>query len=244
VQRPWHGFDPLTEADRSARGEAPWQTLSASAQAANPGWHVPLAITREGIKRSLDDFAAATRRARLAGFRAMNVHGAHGYLIHSFLSPLSNLRDDEYGGSLENRMRYALEVADAVRSEWPAELPFFYRLSCVDDSEGGWTLGETVALAHAFARRGVDVVDCSSGGLGRRTTTAVVKREPGYQVPYAERVKRETGLQTMAVGLIRERISSRSAARRCSTRTGRPRRRSRSPAPTGTTIGRRPMAGG
>jgi 2,4-dienoyl-CoA reductase-like NADH-dependent reductase (Old Yellow Enzyme family) len=204
VQRPWHGFDPLTEADRAARGEAPWQTLSASALAANPGWHVPLAITRDGIKRSLDDFAAATRRARLAGFRAMNVHGAHGYLIHSFLSPLSNQRDDEYGGSLENRMRYALEVADAVRSQWPAELPFFYRLSCVDDSEGGWTLDDTVALAQAFAKRGVDVVDCSSGGLGRRTTTAVVKREPGYQVPYAERVKRETGLQTMAVGLIRE----------------------------------------
>jgi 2,4-dienoyl-CoA reductase-like NADH-dependent reductase (Old Yellow Enzyme family) len=204
VQRPWHGFDPLTEADRAARGEAPWQTLSASALEANPGWHVPQAITREQIKRSLEDFAAATRRARLAGFQTMNIHGAHGYLIHSFLSPLSNIREDEYGGSLQNRMRYALEVADAVRSEWPSQLPFFYRLSCVDDAEGGWTLDETVALAREFAKHGVDVIDCSSGGLGRRTTTAAVKREPGYQVPYAERVKRETGLRTMAVGLIRE----------------------------------------
>lgn len=204
VQRPWHGFDPLTEADAKARGEAPWPTVSASAQPANPGWPTPRAITADEIKRTLDDFAAATRRAHRAGFQAMNVHGAHGYLIHSFLSPLSNLRDDAYGGSLANRMRYALEVADAVRSEWPADKPFFYRLSCVDDVDGGWTLDDTVALSREFATRGVDVVDCSSGGLGRRTTTAVVTREPGYQVPYAERVRRDARLPTMAVGLIRE----------------------------------------
>jgi len=117
VQRPWHGFDPLTGADLASRGEAPWQTVSASALPANPGWPTPLAIDRDGIRRSLDDFAAATRRARQAGYRAMNIHGAHGYLIHSFLSPLSNQRDDAYGGSLANRMRYALEVAEAVRSE-------------------------------------------------------------------------------------------------------------------------------
>lgn len=203
VQRPWHGFDPLTGADLASRGEAPWQTVSASALPANPGWPTPLAIDRDGIRRSLDDFAAATRRARQAGYRAMNIHGAHGYLIHSFLSPLSNQRDDAYGGSLANRMRYALEVAEAVRSEWPADLPLFYRLSCVDDSDGGWTLDDTVALARAFATRGVDVVDCSSGGLGRRTTTALVTRVPGYQVPYAARVRHETGMPTMAVGLIR-----------------------------------------
>ncbi len=203
VQRPWHGYDPLTGADLVARGEAPWQTVSASALPANPGWPTPRAMDLDDIRRSLDDFAAAARRARQAGFRAMNVHGAHGYLIHSFLSPLANARDDDYGGTLANRMRYALEVADAVRSEWPSELPFFYRLSCVDDGEGGWTLDDTVALAAAFARRGVDVVDCSSGGLGRRTTTALVRREPGYQVPYAARVRAETGMPTMAVGLIR-----------------------------------------
>jgi 2,4-dienoyl-CoA reductase-like NADH-dependent reductase (Old Yellow Enzyme family) len=210
VQRPWHGFDPLTTADAAARDEAPWQTFSASAQPANPGWPTPLAITRDGIKRTLEDFAAATRRARQAGFKAMNIHGAHGYLIHSFLSPLSNLRDDAYGGTRENRMRYALEVADAVRSEWPADLPFFYRLSCVDDVDGGWTLDDTVALAHEFKAHGVDVVDCSSGGLGRRTTTAIVARLPGYQVPYAARVRRDTGLKTMAVGLIREPVHANS----------------------------------
>ncbi len=204
VQRPWHGFDPLTAADEAARGEAPWPTVSASALPANPGWPTPRAITRDGIRRSLGEFAAATRRVRQAGFQAMNIHGAHGYLIHSFLSPLSNLRDDDYGGSRANRMRYALEVADAVRSEWPGELPLFFRLSCVDDAEGGWTLDDTVALAREFAAHGVDVVDCSSGGLGRRTTTAIVARVPGYQVPYAERVRRDGGLKTMAVGLIRE----------------------------------------
>ena len=203
VQRPWHGFDPMSAADVAARGEHPWPTVSASAIPANAGWPTPAAIDRDGIRRSLDQFAAATRRVREAGFQALNIHGAHGYLIHSFLSPLANTRDDEYGGSLENRMRYALEVADAARSEWPADKPIFYRLSCVDDGEGGWTLAETVALARAFADHGVDVVDCSSGGLGRRTTTAVVRRLPGYQVPYAERVRRDTGMKTMAVGLIR-----------------------------------------
>ncbi|BBK32960.1 NADH:flavin oxidoreductase / NADH oxidase [Allostella humosa] len=204
VQRPWHGFEPMSQADVALRGEHPWETVSASALPANPGWPTPRAIGRDEIRRSLEQFAAATARVRKAGFQALNIHGAHGYLIHSFLSPLSNQRDDEYGGSLENRMRYALEVADAARSEWPSDLPIFFRLSCIDDVDGGWTLDETVTLSRAFADHGVDVVDCSSGGLGRRTTTAVVRREPGYQVPYAERVRRDTGMRTMAVGLIRE----------------------------------------
>lgn len=204
VQRPWHGFNPMSDADVALRGEHPWPTVSASAIPANPGWPTPQEISRDEIQVSLDQFAAAARRVREAGFEALNIHGAHGYLIHSFLSPLSNTRQDEYGGSLENRMRYALQVADAARSEWPADKPIFFRLSCVDDADGGWTLDETVALSRAFADHGVDVVDCSSGGLGRRTTTAVVRREPGYQVPYAERVRRDTGLRTMAVGLIRD----------------------------------------
>ncbi len=204
VQRPWDGFNPMTQEDVALRGEPPWETVSASAIPATTGWPTPREITRDEIRRSLDQFAAATRRVREAGYQALNIHGAHGYLIHSFLSPLANRRRDEYGGSLENRMRYALEVADATRSEWPADKPIFFRLSCVDDVDGGWTLDETVALSRAFAGHGVDVVDCSSGGLGRRTTTAVVPRVPGYQVPYAERVRRDTGMRTMAVGLIRE----------------------------------------
>ena len=204
VQRPWHGFEPMGADDVRLRGQHPWETVSASAIAANPGWPTPRAATRQDIAKSLDDFAAAARRVREAGFAVLNIHGAHGYLIHSFLSPLANTRDDDYGGSLENRMRYALEVADAVRSEWPSDRPLFYRLSCIDDAPGGWTIEDTVTLARAFAARGVDVVDCSSGGLQRRTTTAVVPRIDGYQVPYAERVRRDVGIATMAVGLIRD----------------------------------------
>lgn len=202
VQRPWEGYKPLGPTD-AVRGEAPWPTVAPSALPANPGWHTPRALTRGGIRRLLDAYAAATRRAAKAGFRAMNVHGAHGYLIHSFLSPISNVREDEYGGSLENRMRFALEVAEAVRSEWPAQYPLFYRLSCVDDLPGGWTLEDTVVLARALALRGVDVMDCSSRGLGERGTLALVARPEGFQVPYAERVKSQTGANTMAVGLIR-----------------------------------------
>jgi len=204
VQRPWHGFEPLTAADAEARGEMPWPTVSASAMPANPGWPTPAALDADGIGRALDAFAAAAGRARKAGFRALNVHGAHGYLIHAFLSPLSNHREDGYGGSLENRMRFAVEVADAVRSEWPSDLPLFYRLSCVDDNEGGWTIEDSVALAKVLKAHGVDAIDCSSGGLQRRTTTMVVPRYEGYQVPYAEEIKREAGIKTMAVGLIRD----------------------------------------
>lgn len=202
VAPPFHGFEPLGERDAAERGEVPWPTVSASAVAANPGWHTPAAIDRDGIRRVLDGFADGARRCREAGFEVLDIHGAHGYLIHSFLSPLANFREDDYGGSLENRMRFALEVADAVRSEWPADRPLFYRLSCVDDAEGGWTLDESVTLARALAGHGVDVIDCSSGGLGRRTTPLIIPRAPGYQVPYADRIRRDAGIPTMAVGLI------------------------------------------
>ncbi len=202
VAPPYHGFEPLNQSDEAERGEAPWPVVSASALAANPGWPVPRALAIEEIKRLVERFAVCTRRVRKAGFLALDMHAAHGYLLHSFLSPLSNERDDDYGGDLSGRMRLALEVADAVRSEWPAELPFFYRLSCIDDAEGGWTLDDSVALSRALKEHGVDVIDCSSGGLGRRTTPLIIPREPGYQVPYAARIRREAGLPTMAVGLI------------------------------------------
>lgn len=201
VQRPWDGYQPLGAQD-AERGEPPWPTVAPSALAANPGWHVPEALTRDEIRRLLDAFAAATRRAARAGFQAMNIHGAHGYLIHSFLSPISNHRDDQYGGGLEGRMRFALEVADAVRAEWPADRPLFYRLSCIDDVPGGWTLDDTVILARELGARGVDVVDCSSRGLGERGTLALTARSEGFQVPYAKHVRSETGIRTMAVGLI------------------------------------------
>ncbi len=202
VSPPYHGFEPLTARDEAERGETPWPVVGPSPLAANPGWPVPRALSGEEIKRLLERFAACTRRARQAGFRVLDMHAAHGYLLHSFLSPLSNQREDGYGGDLAGRMRLALEVAEAVRSEWPAELPFFYRLSCIDDSEGGWTLDDSIVLSRELKLRGVDVIDCSSGGLGRRTTPLIIPREPGYQVPYAARIRKETSLPTMAVGLI------------------------------------------
>ncbi|OAB55509.1 hypothetical protein AY599_25765 [Leptolyngbya valderiana BDU 20041] len=202
VAPPYHGFEPLGQTDADERGEEPWPVVSASAIEANPGWPMPRALAQDDIRAVLDRYAEATRRVREAGFRVLDIHGAHGYLIHSFLSPLSNAREDGYGGDLQGRMRFALEVAEAVRSQWPSELPLFYRLSCIDDAEGGWTLDDSVALSRELKARGVDVIDCSSGGLGRRTTPLIIPREPGYQVPFAARIRREAEMPTMAVGLI------------------------------------------
>lgn len=198
VGRPWDGYNPLD----AAKGEAPWETLAASAVPANPGWHTPRALDEEGIARLVEAYAAAARRAARAGFRALDLHAAHGYLIHSFLSPLANRRDDRWGGDFEGRIRFLLMLTRAVRAAWPDDLPLFVRLSCVDDQPGGWTLDESVELSRRLKAIGVDVIDCSSGGLGERTTTKIVRRAEGYQVPYAERIRREAQVAAMAVGLI------------------------------------------
>jgi 2,4-dienoyl-CoA reductase-like NADH-dependent reductase (Old Yellow Enzyme family) len=166
------------------------------------GWAVPKALSLAEIADIIEAYRQGARRCREAGFEALNIHAAHGYLIHSFYSPLSNLRRDAYGGSREGRMRLALDIAEAVRREWPRDRPLFFRLSCVDGAEGGWTIEDTVALSAELGRRGVDIIDCSSGGIGASPTAATWKRRPGFQVPYAEQVRRETGLPTMAVGLI------------------------------------------
>ena len=202
VQRPWHGYQPLGDADVRERGEAPWLRVGPSAIPALPDWPVPHALEPGDCRRIVDEFAVAARRCRQADFDVLNVHGAHGYLIHSFLSPLSNRREDEYGGDRAGRMRLALEVAEAVRSEWPSDRPIFYRLSCIDDLPGGWELDDTLVLASELGRRGIDVIDCSSQGLTRRGTPVVTPVEPGFQVPYAEAVRREIGIPSCAVGLI------------------------------------------
>lgn len=201
VGRPWEGYNPLGEGE-AARGDAPWQTLAASAIPANPGWHVPEALDEAGIARLVQAYADGARRAATAGFRALDIHAAHGYLIHSFLSPLANARDDRWGGDFEGRIRFLVDIAGAVRQAWPADLPLFVRLSCVDDQEGGWTLDDSAALSLRLKAIGVDVIDCSSGGLGERTTTKMIRRPEGYQVPYAERIRAEADVPTMAVGLI------------------------------------------
>jgi 2,4-dienoyl-CoA reductase-like NADH-dependent reductase (Old Yellow Enzyme family) len=160
---------------------------------------MPQALTRDGIQEVIDAFAAAARRACQAGFRVVEVHAAHGYLMHEFLSPLSNKREDDYGGSFENRTRLCREVVAAVRSAWPEELPLFIRISATDWVEGGWTIEESVRLAGEVKEMGVDLVDCSSGG---NALHAKIPVGPGYQTQFAERIRREAGTMTGAVGMI------------------------------------------
>lgn len=195
VGRPWEGSRPL----RPDQGG--WNdVVSASALPYANGWHVPAAMTLSRIDESLHSLKASTRRARQAGFKALELHGAHGYLIHQFLSPLSNRREDVYGGTFDNRIRFLLESISVVREEWPDDLPLFVRLSCTDWVEGGWTLDDTVRLAGLLQTQGqVDLIDCSSGGNDPRQQIPI---HPGYQIPLAQTVRTETGIATGAVGLI------------------------------------------
>ena len=204
MARPWYGNGPLT-GDDIARGDNGWPTVGPTDAPVAEGWQSPAPASDADLATLRDAFVAAARRAQAAGFDIAEVHGAHGYLLHSFLSPISNRRTDRYGGTLENRMRFPLEVARAVRAAWPAEKPLFMRCSSIDDAEGGWSLEDTVVFARELAKAGVDVVDCSSGGIAGSATAAtrtLLRRVPGFQLPFAERVRRDTGLKTMAVGLI------------------------------------------
>jgi 2,4-dienoyl-CoA reductase-like NADH-dependent reductase (Old Yellow Enzyme family) len=202
MQRPWFGNGPLG-ADDFARGDMPWTPVGPSAIPVDEGWPVPHELSVLEIAQLVKDFVAATRRALAAGYRLIEIHGAHGYLVHSFLSPLSNHRTDAYGGNLQGRMRLSLEIAEALRAVMPDDVPLAFRTSAVDGNEGGWQLGDTVVLARELKARGVDVVDCSSGGIaGPATAARGTKRQPGFQVPYAERVRRDAGIPTIAVGLI------------------------------------------
>ncbi len=159
----------------------------------------PHALDADGIAAIVAAFRSAARRARAIGIEVAEVHAAHGYLLHEFLSPLSNTRTDAYGGSFDNRVRLCLEVVDAVRAEWPDSLPVLVRISSTDWVEGGWDIEQSVALAKLLADHGVDLIDCSSGG---NAATATIPVGPGYQVPFAEQVRREAGIATGAVGLI------------------------------------------
>jgi 2,4-dienoyl-CoA reductase-like NADH-dependent reductase (Old Yellow Enzyme family) len=180
-----------------------WPVIAPSPIAHAEGWAVPREMTIDDIDEVIGKFAASARRALETGFEVLEIHGAHGYLVHQFLSPKANRRGDRYGGSLGNRMRFALEVAEAVRDAWPERLPLFFRVSAVDGM--GWEIEDTVKLSAALRERGVDVIDCSSGGMAVRSPTASGQAlSPGYQVPFAERVRKEAGLPTMAVGLIVE----------------------------------------
>jgi 2,4-dienoyl-CoA reductase-like NADH-dependent reductase (Old Yellow Enzyme family) len=204
AQRPWDGMGFLSDADIKARAERPWQTVSAAAQPMDEGWHTPHALSTDEIKNIVEAWKTAARRAREAGFDIVEVHCAHGYLMHQFLSPLTNQRNDAYGGDRAGRMRLPLDVVEAVRAEWPEDRPLFVRISAVDGIEGGWSLEDSVAFAKELKSRGVDVVDCSSGGIIGSPTARMVPRGFGFQVPFAEKIRTEADIKTMAVGLIVE----------------------------------------
>ena len=196
-QRPWEGGKPL------APDSGGWVASAPSAIPFVAGATDPHPLSVGEIAAIAGQFASSARMAREAGFRVAEVHAAHGYLLHSFLSPLSNRRNDAYGGDLAGRARFLMETLDAVRAEWPAELPLFVRLSCSDYMAGGITIEETVALARMLAARGdVDLIDCSGGGISPEVR--IPSLHPGYQVPFAEAVKHGSGLATGAVGLITE----------------------------------------
>jgi 2,4-dienoyl-CoA reductase-like NADH-dependent reductase (Old Yellow Enzyme family) len=193
--RPWSG-----------RGEIPvengrWQTVAPSAERFAANYPLPKALTREEIAEVVQYFQQAAKRALTAGFQVVEIHAAHGYLFHEFLSPLSNHRDDDYGGTLANRMRFLLETADAIRQVWPEDLPLFVRLSATDWTEGGLTIDDTVEVARELKKHGVDLIDVSSGG---NVESAKIALAPGYQVPFATQIRREAGIPTAAIGLITE----------------------------------------
>jgi 2,4-dienoyl-CoA reductase-like NADH-dependent reductase (Old Yellow Enzyme family) len=179
--------------------EGGWQPVAPSALAFSPDYALPLALNQAGIDAVVEAFRQAARRALEAGFDFVEIHAAHGYLLHQFLSPLANRRTDAYGGSFKNRTRLALAVVDAVRAEWPAHLPLFVRISATDWAEGGWNADESVQLARLFREHGVDLVDVSSGG---QIPDAKIPVGPGFQVEFAARIRREAEIPTAAVGLI------------------------------------------
>lgn len=191
---PWENrAETLTEA------EGGWQTVAPSAIPFDTGYLAPKALTSEDLSGIVAAFAQAARRARQAGFRVVEIHAAHGYLLHQFLSPISNRRTDDYGGSFENRTRLVRDTVAAVRKEWPDELPLLVRLSATDWIEGGWDLDQTVELVRRLAPLGVDLIDCSSGGTSPH---AALPLGAGYQTRFAEQIRRETASMTGAVGLI------------------------------------------
>ena len=184
-----------------APSEGGWQPVAPSAIAFAPDYPMPAALDASGIKAVVEGFRQAARRALEAGFDFVEVHAAHGYLLHEFLSPLANQRADAYGGSFDNRTRLVLEVVDAVRGVWPERLPLFVRISATDWADGGWNPDESVQLAKKLREHGVDLVDASSGGL---VPNAKIPAAPGFQVQFAARIRREAGIATAAVGLITE----------------------------------------
>ena len=205
-QRPYDGLQPLKNIHN--KEEPGWRIVSCSSIPAAPGYDTPSALSTSGVKSLVKKFGLAAKRCDEAGFDVLDVHAAHGYLIHSFLSPLSNFRTDEYGGSQENRNRFAIEIALEIRKFWPANKPLFFRLSCIDRFPGGLEIEDTISLSKALKKVGVDLIDCSSGGIkGPNSLFSLAAKEvpkPGFQVGFSEAIKQNANIATMAVGMISE----------------------------------------
>lgn len=201
-QRPWHGGAPLGPADQAVRRETPWPTVSASPAPFAPGWPAPHALTATELDGLVADYAQAAERAARADFDLLELHCAHGYLLHAFLSPLANQRDDDFGGSLENRMRFPLRVFEAIRATFPAGRVVQVRISAVDGRSIGWSLADSMEFARQLRQRGADLVVCSSGGFRVPKDQVVDSRVAGFQVPFAQAVRQGAGVPTAAVGLI------------------------------------------
>jgi 2,4-dienoyl-CoA reductase-like NADH-dependent reductase (Old Yellow Enzyme family) len=201
MQRPWLGHGPLDESDR-ARGETAWDIVAPSSEPVSEEGLMPHELSIEDIQGVQQAFADAAGYTDAAGFEVLEIHSAHGYLSHTFLSPLSNHRNDAYGGDLAGRMRFTLETVEKVRAVWPDHKPLFVRISSIDGAEGGWELEDSIVLTGEMKRRGVDVIDCSSGGIAGMATTS---REPlplGFRLPFSERIRRDNDIATMTHGLI------------------------------------------
>jgi 2,4-dienoyl-CoA reductase-like NADH-dependent reductase (Old Yellow Enzyme family) len=203
VREPWNGGLLVKE------GEGGWPIVGPSPIAFGDGYGTPVEMTDSDIRKVIDDFGAAARRAMLAGFKVIELHAAHGYLIHEFLSPLSNQRKDKYGGSFENRIRLLAEIVGAVRGNWPPVYPLFVRISATDWAEGGWSPDEAVRLAGVLRGLDVDLIDCSSGGLVQ-SPTIPIPVGPGYQVGFSQRIREATGILTGAVGIITDAVQAES----------------------------------
>ena len=211
TKTPWNGGTPLDEEDIKA-GNGPWDIIGPSDLPVADGWVIPKAMDDKDIEDVVKAFSNAAKRAVKVGFKVIEIHSAHGYLLQSFLSPLANKRNDKYGGDIYGRMRFLLEVVDAIREVIPEDMPLFCRISAVDGFENGWEIGDSVILSKKLGEHGVDVVDCSAGGISGAPLFRVnqsgqpmktnMDRGPGFQVPYAEQIKKESGIKTMAVGVI------------------------------------------
>jgi 2,4-dienoyl-CoA reductase-like NADH-dependent reductase (Old Yellow Enzyme family) len=203
ISRPWEGDCPLSEKE-FAKGELNWEIVGPSAVPFSEGWLTPHELSINEISDVIDSWVHAAKRALKLGFDVIEIHSAHGYLSHSFLSPMSNTREDRYGGSLKNRTRFTLELAKAVRDVWPIDKPLFIRISAVDGKLDGWKISDSIYLAKSLKKIGIDVIDCSSGGISGYGENILPPPTPGYQVSHSSVIKEQVGIITQAVGLITE----------------------------------------